>query len=123
MVRARVLAIGLDPAFAGEVQGYPPEVVRGYLDAQLEAVRAAGMEVESCLIDGAAEAEAMVAAALAGQAFDCVVIGAGLRVPAERVVLFEAVVNLVHAQAPRAWICFNTSPADTLAAVRRWVDA
>jgi hypothetical protein len=51
-----------------------------------------------------------------------VVIGAGLRVPPERMLLFEKVLNLVHRLAPRASICFNTTPADTAEAVRRWID-
>ena len=37
--------------------------------------------------------------------------------------LFEKVVNLVHELAPDARICFNTTPADSVEAVRRWVAA
>jgi hypothetical protein len=29
--------------------------------------------------------------------------------------------NLVHAQQPNAKLCFNSNPADTLDAVRRWI--
>jgi len=35
--------------------------------------------------------------------------------------LFEKLINVVHAQAPDAKICFNTTPADTSEAVRRWI--
>jgi hypothetical protein len=49
------------------------------------------------------------------------VIGAGLREPAERLLLFEKVVNLVLIHAPHARICFNTTPADTVEAVQRWI--
>ena len=62
-------------------------------------------------------------AALRGRSFDCVVIGAGLREPTERLLLFEMILNLVHALAPEARICFNRNPADTLDAVRRWMEA
>jgi hypothetical protein len=55
--------------------------------------------------------------------FDCVVIGAGLREPAPRLLLFEKIINLVHSLAPQARICFNTTPADTADAVRRWISA
>ena len=34
--------------------------------------------------------------------------------------LFEALINAVHEHAPRARICFNTTPRDSEAAVRRW---
>jgi hypothetical protein len=32
------------------------------------------------------------------------------------------VLNLVHALAPNARICFNTNPGDTAEAVRRWIE-
>jgi hypothetical protein len=36
--------------------------------------------------------------------------------------LFETIINLVHALAPEARICFNTTPADTAEAVQRWIE-
>jgi hypothetical protein len=35
--------------------------------------------------------------------------------------LFEKLINPVHARAPNAKICFNTTPSDTVEAVQRWV--
>lgn len=62
----------------------------------------------------------MTADALKSKHFDCVLIGAGLRLPPERLLLFETIINLIHRLAPRAGICFNTTPADTAEAVQRW---
>ena len=98
MAHTSVLAIGIDPAFA-DFTAFPhltPELVRNYIDAQIEQLQSKG--------------------------FDCVVIGTGLREPPLRLPLFEKVINLVHALAPKARICFNTTPADTVEAVRRWVE-
>jgi hypothetical protein len=64
--------------------------------------------------------EAVTARHLGSRSFDCVVIGAGLRAP-PHVLLFGKLINRVHAQAPRAKICFDTTPADTAEAVQRWV--
>jgi hypothetical protein len=50
-----------------------------------------------------------------------VVIGAGLRLPPNRLVLFEAVVNAIHRVAPQAAIAFNTRPDDSGAAAARWI--
>jgi hypothetical protein len=47
-------------------------------------------------------------------------IGAGLRAP-ENLMLFEKLLNVVHAFASNAKICFNKTPADSAEAVRRWV--
>ncbi|MDH2405541.1 hypothetical protein QCM77_37465 [Bradyrhizobium sp. SSUT18] len=121
----RVLAIGIEPGSA-DYSAFPqltPDLVRGYIEAQLLRLRDLGYEVTSCLIDLDAAAEAAVTAALRDERFDCVVIGAGLREPKERLLLFEKVLNLVHRLAPDAAICFNTTPADTAEAVQRWVDA
>ena len=35
--------------------------------------------------------------------------------------LTPELINLVHAQAAGAKICFNTAPADTAEAVQRWI--
>jgi hypothetical protein len=120
MVKTAVL--GIDPAFVdfGALPGYTPDQFRNFIDAQIEHLRGLGYEVESCLIDLGETAEAIAARVLRSKQFDCVVIGAGLRRPPERLLLFETVLNLVHALAPNARICFNTTPADTADAVRRW---
>jgi formylmethanofuran dehydrogenase subunit B len=124
MARKTVLAIGIDPAFVdfGAFPGYTPELLQNYIDAQIETLRGLGYEMESCLIDLGETAEAVVARVLRSKPFDCIVIGAGLRQPPERLLLFEMILNLVHALAPNARICFNTTPADTTEAVQRWIE-
>lgn len=120
----RVLAIGLEPGSV-DYSAFPqltPELVRSYIEAQLRGLRDLGYDVTSCLIDRDATAEALVAAALREASFDCIMIGAGLREPRERLLLFEKILNLVHRLAPDAAICFNTTPADTAESVQRWVE-
>jgi hypothetical protein len=113
----RVLAIGLDPKFADFTQ-FPqltPALIGAFIDSQLARVRALGYEVDSCLVDLGETAES-----LAAKEYDCVMIGAGLSA-ASQLLLFEKVLNLVHERAPRAKLCFNTTPADTAEAVQRWI--
>ena len=123
MTKKTVLAIGIEPSFVdfGAFPGLTTELVRSYIEAQIEQLRAIGYEADSCLVDLGDTAEAVAAAALAAKHYDCVVIGAGLREPRERLHLFERIINLVHLGAPQARICFNTTPADTADAVRRWI--
>ena len=123
MVKKTVLAIGIDPSFA-DFSAFPhltPELVSHFIHTQIEKLRAIGYDAESCLIDLGETAEAVAVAALRSRRPDCVVIGAGLREPAERLLLFEKIVNLVLIHAPHARICFNTTPADTVEAVQRWI--
>jgi hypothetical protein len=123
MAPKTVLAIGIDPAVVdvSRFPGLTVDLLRNYLDAELQRLGDAGYEVVPCYIDLGATAEQVTATALASRRFDCVMIGAGLRQPPEHLLLFETILNLVHHRAPTACICFNSSPADTLDAVRRWV--
>jgi len=123
MAKKTVLAIGIDPALVDftAMPQFTPEIFRSYIDAQIERVRGMGYDVTSCLIDLGDTAEAVTAEALKSGNFDCVLIGAGLRQPPERLLLFERIINLIHRLAPKASICFNTTPADTAEAVQRWV--
>ena len=63
--------------------------------------------------------QAMLERQLKGAAYDCVVIGGGLRLPPKGLALFETVVNIVHKAAPGAVIAFNTKPEDTADAAAR----
>jgi hypothetical protein len=118
----RVLALGLDPEYVNpdQLQGLSPELVRSYIDTQLERVWAMGYELRSCLVDTGETAEQVVESELASRTFDCVLFGAGLRDDSQ-LLLFERLLNLVHAKAPDAKICFNSNPGDTAEAVQRWV--
>jgi hypothetical protein len=117
-----VLALGLDPQFVDPkaMGGFGPEVVRAYIDSQFDRIRVLGYEVESCLVDLGDTAENVLTEQLRKRTFDCVMIGAGLRNP-QFLRLFERLLNVVHALAPGAKICFNSSPADSAEAVQRWV--
>ena len=124
MTKKTVLAIGLDPVFVdfAAIPQFTPDMFRSFIDAQFDRLCDLGFDVVSCLIDTGETAEAVATAALRSTSFDCVVIGAGLRLPPERLMLFEKIINLVHALAPNTRICFNTTPADTAEAVQRWIE-
>src|SRR6266536_2496309 len=114
MAKKSVLAIGIDPAFA-DYTAFPqltPELIRHYIDAQVERLRAEGFDADSCMIDLGDTAEQVASAPLLSKRYDCVVIGARLREPPPRLLLFEKVINLVHTLAPAARICFNAMRAD-----------
>jgi hypothetical protein len=123
MSEKRVLAIGLDPEYAdfSGMPGLTPAVVRAYIDAQIEEMRALGYQAESCLVDTGEDAHQAVERVLRERAFDCIVIGNGLRTPPAALLLFERILNLVHELAPASRIAFNTKPSDTAEAARRWI--
>jgi hypothetical protein len=51
--------------------------------------------------------------------YDCVVIGAGVRLPPRNLALFEVVLNVIRNVAPGAAIAFNTRPDDSADAAAR----
>jgi hypothetical protein len=80
-----------------------------------------GYEAEVCFIDtGNADLNAL-ATELRKKEYDGVVIGNGIRSLASNFILFEQVINVVHANAPNSRIIFNTLPSNTDEAVKRWV--
>jgi hypothetical protein len=121
----RVLVVGLDPRLIDFSQpGYPPgmdatNVLAGLKSAEDE-LAALGYRVHMCMHDFGATAEEVVQRQLEQEQFDCIMIGAGVRTNPSNFLLFEKLINVVHAHAPHAKICFNTLPSDTAAAVKRW---
>lgn len=120
----RVLYIGIEPTLVDLSVGPPgitAEMLAKGISAVVQKLNDSGYEAHWCPVDLGETAEATVTKALAERPFDCVVIGAGIRAGAPYFLLFEKLLNAVHAKAPQAKICFNTTPADTLDAVRRWL--
>jgi hypothetical protein len=119
----RVLVIGLDPSVVDirQFPGLTPEKVRTGLKEEAAKLTALGYEVKNCFIDLGETAVDVVTQALAQETFDCIVIGAGVRTGPDQFLLFERLINVVHANAPAAKIGFNTKPTDTAEAVQRWI--
>jgi hypothetical protein len=121
-----VLIVGLEPSLidfsdpAYGASGLTATAVRAGLEADEAHLNALGYDAELCLIDFGETAEAVLRGRLAKQPFECILIGAGVRLIAPNTFLFEKLVNVVHANAPQAKLCFNTKPGDTAAAVQRW---
>jgi hypothetical protein len=121
-----VLVIGFDPE---KLDFSSPEVVAAKvtkekvlagIEAEGKRIRALGYDLEQCLIDTGATAEATVLEKVRAKRWDCVLIGAGVRSHPKYLPLFEKVLNVVHEHAAGARICFSTSPSDSVEAIQRW---
>ena len=82
-----------------------------------------GWEGDLCLIRPDETAGPDVERHLASKGCDCVVIGAGVRLPPRRLAIFETVINAIHKAAPDAVIAFNTRPDDSADAAARCLAA
>src|ERR1700723_1499986 len=101
-----ILAIGLIPELVDftTMPGMNAEKVRAGIVATNTKMAELGYDVHQALVDLGETAEAALTAQLAGREFAGVVIGAGVRVIPAHLLLFEKIINLVHAKAPRARI-------------------
>jgi hypothetical protein len=122
----RVLLVGFDPStvdFSDPAlpPGMTAEKIHAGIKLALADIAGRGWQAENCFINPDETAVPTVERRLAAGRYDCVVVGAGVRLPQNRLALFEAVVNAIHRAAPQTPIAFNTRPEDTGAAAARWI--
>src|SRR5579859_7726940 len=123
-IMARVLLLGYDPETVDfSDPALPPgmtvEKVRAGIAVALKQFAERGWEGDVGFIRPDETAGPTVERQLASKSYDCVVIGAGVRLPPRGLALFEAVINAVHRAAPGAAIAFNTRPEDSADAAAR----
>jgi hypothetical protein len=124
----RVLLVGYDPEtvdFSDPAlpPGMTAEKVHSGIAVALKQFAERGWEGDVGMIRPDETAGPTVERLLASKSYDCVVIGAGVRLPPRGLALFEAVINAVHKAAPGATIAFNTTPHDSADAAARWLAA
>jgi len=122
----RVLLVGYDPKTVDfSDPGLPPgmtaEKIQAGIEVALKEMADRGWEADLCLIQPDATAGQTIERQLASATYACVVVGAGVRLPPQRLALFEVVVNAIHKAAPATPIAFNTRPEDSADAASRWL--
>jgi hypothetical protein len=103
------------------IPGLTAAKVRAVVEAEIAKLETLGCSVKLLYVDGKT-AEAVLTDTLTNSRYDCILIGSGLRIVPPYFLLFEKLVNIVHRHAPTSSkLCFNSNPADTAEAVKRWV--
>jgi hypothetical protein len=123
---ARVVLVGYGPETVDYSNpalppGISAEKIRAGITLVLKQMTDRGWDADACLIRPDDTAGPAIERHLASASCDCVVIGAGVRLPPKGLTLFEVVVNAVHRAAPTASIAFNTVPEDSADAAARWL--
>lgn len=126
ILMTRVLLLGYDPKTVDfSDPALPPgmsvEKVLAGIEVAMKQFAARGWEADLGYIRPDETAGPDVERLLSSKRYDCVVIGAGVRLPPRRLGIFEAVLNAVHRAAPGAAIAFNTRPDDSADAAARWL--
>lgn len=105
-----------DPALP---DGMNADKIKTGIKVAMDRIAERGWEGDECMIPPDDTASRTIDQQLRDKPYDCVVVGAGLRLPPKSLPLFEAIVNAVHRAAPGAAIAFNTVPEDTADAAAR----
>ena len=122
----RVLLVGLLPETVDHSdRALPPGMnakkIQAGIESGLKQMTDRGWQADACLIGPDATAGPTVEQQLATTTYECIVIGAGVRLPPKNLLLFEAVINAAKKAAPNASIAFNTIPDDSADAAARWL--
>ena len=124
----RVLLVGLDPEtvdFSDPAlpPGMTAEKIRAGIAVAQRQFAERGWDGDIGMIRPDETAGPAVERLLTSKSYDCVVIGAGVRLPPRNLALLEVVINAIRKAAPGAAIAFNTRPDDSADAAARWLAA
>jgi hypothetical protein len=119
-----ILFVGQDPETVDYSDpalppGFSADKILAAIKIAMDKIAERGWEGDQCMVPPDDSASRTIEQQLRRRAYDCVVIGAGLRLPPKSLPLFEAIVNAIHRAAPDAAIAFNTVPEDTADAAAR----
>jgi hypothetical protein len=109
-----------DPAIP---PGFNAEKIHAGIAIAMAKMAERGWRADLCLIPPDETAGVALEKQLSIATYDCVVIGAGIRLPPKSLFLFETTINAVRKAAPNASIAFNTRPEDSAEAAARWIQA
>ncbi|BAX90281.1 hypothetical protein [Mycobacterium shigaense] len=121
------IQIGLDPDVIdfsspdfAQFPGLTRDGLRAANDDNVASLRAAGYQVDNCLIDFGTAGADKAREWLAAKRYDAVFIGAGVRLVAGNTLLFESIVNAAHTTQPDCRFVFNRAAVATPDDIRRW---
>ena len=113
-------AVDYESAEFAQFTGLSKERLTKANSDNVAGLRAAGYDVDNCLIETGEPGIETARKWLAAKRYDAVLVGAGVRLVASNTLLFEAIVNAAHAANPGCRFVFNYSASSTPDDIRRW---
>jgi hypothetical protein len=122
-----ILFVGLEPEavdFSDPAlpPGFNAEKIHAGIAVAMRQIAERGWHADLCLIRPDETAGPALESRLGAKVYDCVVIGAGVRLPPRNLLLLEMLVNAVIKAGPGTAIAFNTRPEDSADAAARWLN-
>lgn len=121
---ARVMILGANPSQVdfsdlSVPEGMNAEKVMAGLNGSADELRRQGYDADVFLVDLSETAAHALSSELREKLYECIVVGAGLRIVPEHTELFETLINVLRADAPNARLAFNLDPGDSADAALR----
>ena len=118
----KVLLIGWHPESTdySKWPGLDAEKLSTALKRAKENLVSQGYDAEWCYLRNESTDSDLLRNTLTDAKYDCVLIGAGVRLDPSALVVFERLINTIGTAAPGCKICFNTNLSDIVESVRRW---
>ncbi|MBD2705420.1 hypothetical protein IC229_32720 [Spirosoma sp. BT702] len=102
-------------------KGITAEMIEQGTKATVNKLSSIGFQAELFLIDAGTVAPGNLEQLVRRVNYDGIVVGNGIRGVASNFILFEQIINIIHENAPKSKIIFNTLPNNTDEAVKRWL--
>ncbi|CAE7459407.1 unnamed protein product [Symbiodinium natans] len=120
------MAAWVKPQNLAYISGLTNKQLQQDLASMAASLESEGIRLENVLVEGEIDDAGIQRSCnqlrqhlCQSDAYDVVVLGAGIRGPLAHLPLFESLVNVTHRHAPSARIAFNTYPLDTAEAIKR----
>jgi hypothetical protein len=122
----KILYLGLNPesidfSQPGFAPGLTAEKIEAGIAAELIKLKGLGFEPTKFFFDLGNSDLSGLETHLKSNDYDCLLVGAGIRVPPPGLIFFEKLINCLHQHAPKSKIAFNTTPQDSDVAIKRWL--
>jgi hypothetical protein len=101
--------------------GLNAAIIRDGIEKDLQMMRDRGWKAEYLPIRPNGSLRRDIVERLGDQTYDCIVIGAGVRLTTRRIPEFEQVLAAIRKVSPTTPIAFNSGPNSSVDAVGRWL--
>ena len=121
--KKKVLLVGWHPKITDYSKW--PELDAEKLSAALlqekDRLISQGYDAQWCYLLNEANDSDLLIKTLSEAEYDCVLIGAGVRLDPSAFIVFERLINIIHTTSPNSKISFNTTLSDIAESVKRWI--
>ena len=123
-MKKKILLVGWHPSEATDYSKWPDlnaEKLSNALMQEKDILNSEGHDAEWCYLLNKPTDFDLIIKTLTDAQYDCVLIGAGVRLDPSALITFERLINTIHTASPDSKVCFNTTLFDIAESAKRWI--